>query len=120
MSNALAVLGGFSFCASPGPSDSIHFGGFFFLRYKDGRNCFLSPKGEVSQFIPVLWGGNSRQKGGAETPVPGLVSVLLHAVRSGYAAPRRYRKFGRFIPLCGIKNGINFDRDRYFKGIAGF
>lgn len=119
------------FGASCGP---VRFGGFFFLRCEVSYNSFLSQKREFSQFQRVLGGGNFHLKGREETPVPaisgapitvsvgfpGFVGVWRIAVRPGYAAPRRYRKFGCFIPLCGIKNGINFDAIRYFKGIAGF
>ena len=112
----------------------LRFGGFFFLRCEVLFNSFLSQMRKISQFQRVLWGGNFHLKGPDGTPVPaisgapitvsvgfpGFVGVWRIAVRPGYAAPRRYRKFDRFIPLCGIKNGINFNVIRYFKGIIGF
>lgn len=131
MSNALAVLGGFSFCANPGLSGSLHFGGFFFLRRCNGRNCFLSPKPQVSQFIPVLWGGNSRQKGGAARGFEGssdacvtgspdtCVAGLPKACFAGLPEACGCRRFGAFFPCFGIKSGIRFYSIPYFSGFNG-
>ena len=123
MSNALAVLGGFSFCANPGLSGSLHFGGFFFLRRCNGHNCFLSPKQSVSQFIPVLWGGNSRQKGGVARGFEGssdtCVAGLPKACFAGLPEACGCRRFGAFFPCFGIKSGIKFYSIRYFKGFKG-
>lgn len=132
MSNALAVLGGFSFCANPGLSGYLHFGGFFFLRRCNGRNCFLSPKQSVSQFIPVLWGGNSRQKGGAacrgfegssDACVTGspdtCVAGLPKACFAGLPEACGCRRFGAFFPCFGIKSGIRFYSIPYFSGFNG-
>ena len=131
MSNALAVLGGFSFCANPGLSGSLHFGGFFFLRRCNGRNCFLSPKQSVSQFIPVLWGGNSRQKGGVARGFEGssdacvtgspdtCVAGLPKACFAGLPEACGRRRLGANFPCFGIKSGIKFYAIRYFSGFNG-
>lgn len=131
MSNALAVLGGFSFCANPGLSGSLHFGGFFFLRRCNGHNCFLSPKQSVSQFIRVLWGGNSRQKGGVARGFEGssdacvtgspdtCVAGLPKACFAGLHEACGRRRLGPNFPCFGIKSGIRFYLIRYFSGFNG-